>query len=93
MAEHIYPGTDKGIEGILAFKGKPKVYQMAYIDGFPHVEVESFYGEGVIVSYLITGVTISWEWKDKEEAWAFARGRQFHVDSIKAAGNAYAQQA
>lgn len=82
--------TPHAIRGQLHFTGKPKLYQMGYMQGYPHVELESYYGQGVIVSYLMTGVTFSWEWQYRNEAWDYARGKKLHIDEIKANGNRYA---
>ena len=84
--------TPHAERGCITFKGKPKVYQMAYLEGHPHVTVESYYGEGVIVSYIMTGETFSWDWKYRNEAWDYAHGKKFHIEEIKAAGNAYARR-
>ena len=71
------------IEGTLVFKGRPKLYKMGYLQGYPHIEVESYPGEGVIVSYLMTGTTCSWEWKYRNEAWDWARTRALHIQMLK----------
>ena len=70
-------------EGELDFKGNPKVYNMAYLQGQPHVIVKSFYGEGVVVSYMITGVTYSWSWVSRNKAWAWANDRKQHVNMLR----------
>jgi hypothetical protein len=88
--EHPTPHAERGI---LVFKGKPKVYQMGYLEGHPHVTVESFKGEGVVVTYAMVGIVYSWLWEYRNEAWEYARGRQFHIEEIKAAGNEYANRA
>ena len=90
LVETDYP---HGIHGRLSFKGSPtKVYRMGYMQGFPHVEVESYNEQGVIVSYMMTGITFSWAWEYRNEAWDYARGKQYHIDAIKAAGNEYANR-
>lgn len=92
IEQEVTQPTPHAIRGQLCFKGAPKVYKMAYLEGFPHVEVESYYGQGVIVSYLMTGLTFSWEWQYRNEGWDWARGKALHVGEIKAAGNEYARR-
>jgi hypothetical protein len=65
---------------------------MGWHQGFHHVEVWVFTGKGIRVSYLMTGLTYSWDWEHKEEAWTYARDKDFHIKSMQAAGNLYAQQ-
>ena len=74
---------DYDFEGMGAFDGKPKVYSMAYLQGCPHVEVESYPGEGVMVTYLITGVTYTWSWKNRSKAWEWAKARKAHIEGLK----------
>ena len=90
--EHIYPeGTEHATEGRLYFAGESdKCYHLGWLQGFPHVEVEVYYGRAVIVCYTMVGISYSWLWEYKEEAWRWAKGRSFHIDEIKAAGNEYA---
>jgi len=79
--------------GIRSFGYHPdKTYRMGWHQGYPHVEIEVYQCKGVIVSYLMTGVTYSWEWAYKEEAWEYAHDRDYHIKAIQAAGNEYANR-
>ncbi len=74
-------------EGSGAFEGKCKVYRMAYMQGCPHVEVESYYNKGVIVYYAPTGRTFTRKKKNRNCAWNWANERKQHIEGIKANGN------
>jgi len=87
--EHIYPGTEKAIVGRVNYPGKPKSYYSGYIEGFHHVELHSFYKQGIVVRYVMTGVTYSWDWADREQGWDWFRNRNVHVDNIKALRGGY----
>lgn len=79
-----FNGPDpSAMEGQNLYSGKPKVYNMAYLQGAPHVIVESFYGQGVVVQYMITGVSYSWDWKDRNKAWSWAKDRKQHVNMLR----------
>lgn len=81
----IWPGMEPGQQ-------PDKFYRMGWLQGFHHVEIWVFTGKGVRVHYLMTGLTYSWAWEHKEEAWTYARDKDFHIQEMKAAGNLYAQQ-
>lgn len=89
--------TPHGERGIRIWKGMPdkpdKFYQMGWLQGFPHVDVEVFKGFGVRVTYMMTGLTYSWDWPHKEEAWAYAKGQDYHIKAMIAKGNEYAASA
>lgn len=87
----LFHPTEHADYGIRHFGDKPdKFYRMGWHQGFPHVEIEVYHGKGVIVHYLMTGVSYSWDWQYKEEAWTYAKDKDFHVKEIQAAGNQYA---
>jgi len=71
------------IEGEVIYEGTPKIYKMAYLQGFPHIFVESYYGKGVVVRYIITGQSYSWNWADRNNAWNWANDRKEHVRMLK----------
>ena len=90
----LFHPTEHAEYGLLSFGDKPdKFYRMGWHQGFPHVEVEVYQGRGIRVSYLMTGVTYSWLWQHKEEAWTYARDKDYHVKAMQAAGNEYATRA
>ena len=65
------------------FTGEPKMYRMAYLQGSPHVELESYYGQGVVVYYAPTGQTYTWTWRNRNLAWEWAKSRKAHIEGIK----------
>lgn len=71
-----------GIKGHL-FDGPHKVYSMGYLEGQPHILVESYYSSGVTVSYLISGVTYSWAWRNRQQAWDWAKDRNLHIKALR----------
>ena len=89
QAKQVYGGEmftqpEKAIKGTLWTDGEPKVYNMAYMQGQPHAIVESYQNEAVIVTYAVTGISYSWEWKDRNLAWKWAKERKQHIEGIKA---------
>lgn len=85
--------TEHAERGIRHFGDRPdKTYRMGWHQGFPHVEVEVYHGKGIIVSYMMVGVTYSWEWEHKEEAWLYARDKDYHIKAMQASGNEYANR-
>jgi hypothetical protein len=79
-----FSGPDAtAIEGEVCYDGKAKEYKMAYLQGFPHVILESYFGLGVVVRYIITGESYSWNWKDRNNAWSWANARKAHINMLR----------
>lgn len=71
-----------GMKGHL-YDGSHKVYRMGYLEGQPHIFVQSYNMVGVTVSYLITGATYSWPWSTRQRAWDWAKDRNQHIKMLK----------
>lgn len=81
--EQGWAGLERSIQGELSFRGRPRVYRTGYWNRRPHITIESYPGQGVVVIYDLTGEMHSWTWADKESAWAWSRQQNVHIQEME----------